>query len=126
MKVIDLLNKIANDDGIPMKILFRGFSYWYDKEEKDYFNFIGKDFSIGSRRYLLKSYFTSDMLNEKIDIIDNILEEKEEKKIPEKFKINYEIDEDNTINMFKASLLECEFANKVNEIIDYLKNKGDE
>lgn len=53
---------------------------------------------------------------------------KEEKKIPEKFKINYEIDEEDTINMKKATMLECDLACRINEILDYLdylKSKGE-
>lgn len=34
--------------------------------------------------------------------------------------------EENTINMSEATMLECDLAAKINEIIDYLKSKGDE
>lgn len=59
-------------------------------------------------------------LNEEVEILE------EEKEIPEKFKINYEIDEENTINMKEATMLECDLVYRINEIIDYLKSKGDE
>ena len=68
---------------------------------------------------LLGSYiFDEKRLNDTIEIIGE-----EGKKIPEKFKINYEIDEENTINMEKATMLECDLACRINEIIDYLKEK---
>ena len=71
-------------------------------------------------------------LNDEVEIIEekptlNDIREKyglpriKDNKIPEKFRINYEIDEESTINMQEATILECDLAYKINEIIDYLE-----
>ena len=41
MKVIDLLNKIANDEKKPMKILFDGCIYEWRQEFEDYMGMYG-------------------------------------------------------------------------------------
>ena len=38
MKVIDILNKIANGEEVPKKIEYIGLIYEYDEKIKDYFN----------------------------------------------------------------------------------------
>lgn len=100
MKIIDLLNKIANGE------------VDYEQKIKISNEIIDVDELLGS--YI----FDEKRLNDTIEIIGE-----EGKKIPEKFKINYEIDEENTINMEKATMLECDLACRINEIIDYLKEK---
>ncbi|MBR3672857.1 MAG: hypothetical protein IKN65_00975 [Clostridia bacterium] len=52
------------------------------------------------------------VLNDEIEILDNL---EEEKKIPEKIKDKY-----------CSQISKVELAQKYNEIIDYLKSKGDE
>ena len=109
MKVIDLLNKIANGGEVPKKIKYDGM-IWKFEEDKLYY----------SDNVWLDDYCNiSQILNDEVEIL------KEEKKIPEKFKINYEIDEENTINLTPATMLECDLACRINEIIDYLKSKGE-
>ena len=109
--IYELLEMIK-DDKAPKKIKYNNDIYEY--EDCDYFDI--------NRGYLFDRYNVSGILNDEVEILE------EEKKIPEKFKINYEIDEENTINMEKATMLECDLACKINEIIDYLdylKSKGE-
>ena len=116
IRIIDLLNKIANGEEVPKKIritdiddrITKHYNFFYDEDEQEY-----KDdelFPLGARLILDR------VLNEKVEII-----EPQEHKIPEKFRINYEIDEENTINMKEATMLECDLACKINEILDYLE-----
>lgn len=105
MKIIDLLNKIANGEALPKKIhirefqsdfIFNGYTYLSDdKESQNIF-------------WCLHS----DALNYKVEII-------EENKIPEKLgKID---DNDGYIDQNDV----IRIARKVDEIIDYFKSKGE-
>ena len=113
MKVIDLLNKIANGEEIKAKLKFKlgdiiinyyGMNNYSRTPEYD-IAYIDKgctthNFTLGT---LIKS------LNDEVEII-------EEKKIPE--KLNDDEYEYNTTN-------EILFKLKINEIIDYLQSKGE-
>ena len=112
MKIIDLLNKIANDEEVPKKIK-------YDDRE---FKFIGGAYEDKERKDLAYYDFTCwRFLNDEVEILE------EENKTPEKlpsicacsdFNENEEKLAEN-INILK---------NKYNEIIDYLdylKSKGE-
>lgn len=108
MRIIDLLNKIANGKEIPKKIRFNNIEWnrIYGEKNVCYIDEYDSDFFI----YLFRNnlYFT---LNDKVEILE------EEKKIPE--KLDDDEYEYNTAN-------ETLFMRKINEIIDYLKSKGDE
>lgn len=99
MKIIDLLNKIANGE-VPKKIKVNNkFTYIYD----------GIDYKNDRGTYLFETYIetTTEDMNIKVEILDD---EDEEKGLPEK------IDTSDGI-----SVANC--AYKINEIIDYLKTK---
>ena len=100
MKIIDLLNKIANGEEVPLIIKYNNKIYEYTKEIEWYL------------REDLKSelFIDKNRLNDEVEIIE------EEKKIPEKlFGEPRHIYNDN----------ELYIVGKVNEIIDYLKSKGE-
>lgn len=93
MKVIDLLNKIANGEKVPNFIV----------DEVEYY--------MGANGYLRECmgddtqwYIDESWLNTKVQIIE------EEKKIPEKIKDKY-----------CSQISKVELAQKYNEIIDYLE-----
>ena len=122
MKVIDLLNKIANGK-VPKKIIVDNkFIYIHD----------GIDYKSHDGTYLFDSYIetTTEDMNIEIEIVEDTLEE--EKKIPKKLEIeqdkpssNYYIRNENgtKCGLTKHSKM---IADTLNEIIDYLKSKGDE
>ena len=100
MKVIDLLNKIANENFLPKEVNSRTGSisyYLYDK--------CGKECDDRNLH---------DMLNEDLEIIED------EKKIPEKLKRKDFLD-----NFGGLTINDGKFINKINEILDYLKSKGE-
>lgn len=99
MKVIDLLNKIANGEEIPKKIKFDYHYYIYDENYNTYY----QEMSGGNQLRI-----TINELNDEIEII-------EEKKIPKKLKCKY-----------TSQIGKIELAKTINEIIDYLESKGDE
>lgn len=105
MKVIDILNKMANDDNFrPDVIKFYDDLFTWDSQENDWKN---EDNSIG-----LLEYNFPNTLNNEVEIIE------EEKKIPEKL----EILPDN--EHYSNKIL----YGKINDIIDYLyylKSKGE-
>ncbi len=133
MKVIDLLNKIANNEEVPKKVIYYGIEYIYDESDSTYYD--DKDMT------LLESY-NFNILNDEIEVLEkkktlnNIRESYglpriEEKKIPEKLSTWF------SLEMSQSKELNREYANtnfentyeKINEIIDYLdylKSKGDE
>jgi len=63
MKIIDLLNKIANGEEVPKKIMFLGNTYRYDEINETYRNIIGNT-NIGEM-HNLEFY-----LNEEVEIIE--------------------------------------------------------
>ena len=127
MKIIDLLNKIANGEEVPKKIKinkiifeYQGDDYLYKDEDK-------KEYWLFSAGYTDKFEWLDSALNTEVEIIE------EEKKIPE--KLDY--CEENTFMEQKEAtylspkerrLLDSNFkelGNKINSIIDYLKSKGE-
>lgn len=131
MKVIDLLNKIANGEEVPKKIritdiddrITRHYNFFYDEDDQEY-----KDdelFPLGARLILDR------VLNEKVEILDKI---EEEKKIPKKLpyysmeKIQKAKNKDEWLEE-RIKLLEKRVSDlhiKMNDLLDYLKSKGDE
>lgn len=101
IKIIDLLNKIANGEEVPKKIKCDGVALIYDEEIKDYWCYCDK--------YLFEYKFAefNDFLNDYVEIIE------EPKKI-EKCK-NYEhfLGIDDYIEYLK---------NKIDELIDEINN----
>ena len=112
MKIIDLLNKIANGEEVPKKIKCNETIY----EKWDYNN---KYYDIESNtreKDILSEHLASESFyNDEVEILE------EEKKIPEKLEtLTYK--NRNTISIWN------EHRDKINEIIDcldYLKSKGE-
>ena len=103
MKIIDLLNKIANGE-IPKHIKMNSLDFFWNNDEYAY------DIK-GANIYAPYYTFKFDELNDEVEIIE------EDKKIPEKIEeVEIEV---------SMAIGEQICANKINEIIDYLQNKGE-
>ncbi|MBR4003577.1 MAG: hypothetical protein IKI95_05955 [Clostridia bacterium] len=102
MKIIDLLNKIANGEELPKKMKIKQWQYNAENENLEY--------------ELFDRLFEEDVeLNDEVEII-------EKKKIPEKLGLcAYE---DGGIS-YSWSISEASLKTKINEIIDYLESKGE-
>ena len=117
IRIIDLLNKIANGEEVPKKIKYpnKEKEYIYDLDVQDY---RCDDTLIFDT--LFSKYRTKFFINDEVEII-------EEKEIPEKLE-DYDFDESLDANTKCECLRERmqEIENQLDEIIDYLKSKGDE
>ena len=121
MKIIDLLNKIANGEEVPKKIKV------HDTEYHKCILKAGIDYKIYSDDF----YYLSDdickagfSLNDEVEILE------EEKKIPEKLPdIRFENGKFylpiNDKQMYILREIDKVFLDKINSIIDYLKSKGE-
>lgn len=73
MKIIDLLNKIVNEEEVPKKIKWENMIYSYNKEEKDYETW----FEDNSGLSLFNLVYITTRLNDEVEILE---EEKEQVK----------------------------------------------
>ena len=71
-KIIDILNKIANGETPPKKIVYDGFVYIYDESQKDYKH-------IGLNDWLLDDYVITDILNDEVIILETTITYKPDK-----------------------------------------------
>ena len=112
MKIIDLLNKIANGENIK-NIKYQNHIYEYcNGDYKEKINGV----------YYSNWLFANEIidlsnLNDEVEIIE------EEKKIPEKLE-DYCLDKKGKYPI-ELTIYEQILRNKINEIIDYLKSKGE-
>lgn len=108
--IYELLGMIK-DGKAPKKIKYQNYIYEYQhrRDTKNSFNYICNE----NGEYLSRRYFIDNILNDKVEIL------KEEKKIPEK------INEENSIWEEQARDIDYYFKNTINDIVDYLKSKGE-
>ena len=107
MKIIDLLNKIANGEVVPKKIKYNGEEFQftgYDSASKNYNNELEDLFEV----------LDGSMLNDEVEIIEEPQEHKIPKKLDYKYRNLY-----GRISQCKQS--EIPIIDKINEILDYLE-----
>ena len=106
IKVIDLLNKIANDEEVPKKIKWQGQIYEYSCSNRFYYQ--------NSWSMYRDFYTEGNCLNDEVEIIE---EPKKIEKITVREKtLGFPNGEWTARNMDKA------FAIKINELIDEINN----
>ena len=122
MKVIDLLNKIANGEEVPKKIritdvddrITRHYIFFYDEDEQEY-----KDdelFPLGARLILDR------VLNKKVEVLDLLEEQKKIEKLSyyslKKIQKSKNKDEwyENRLELLEKRI--NDYHNKINELID--------
>ena len=110
IKIIDLLNKIANDEEVPEKIMYDGCLYTCDKITRTYYD--------EEDNTLWESY-NFRILTDEVEIIE------EDKKI-EKLDIKQEKNIKNNwkwkCNGYIISIPQKIMADKLNELIDEINN----
>ena len=116
IRIIDLLNKIANGEEVPKKIKLNEIIFEYQGDD---YLFIDKDntnYWLFSEPYSDKFEYLENFLKSEVEILE------EEKKIPEKLKwVDYNTE-------FTHGEFNKEFrniCNTIDEIIDYFKSKGE-
>lgn len=111
MKIIDLLNKIANDEELPKRIKFYGKHYtWYDNEYTGNKGYCLEPLKSDSNSFL--EINTVYDLNYEVEII----EEQENKKIEYIGKV-YDLTKF-AKNFHEPALLLRDLCNKIRELID--------
>ena len=121
MNVIDIFKKIANGEQVRFRILDN------DEIRDEIFEVENGQLRNSTCGKWIETKVSSDtwesisryFLNEEVELIE------EEKKIPEKLDIKLNSYDENKVNCYSATNLECDLAFKINGIIDYLKSKGE-
>lgn len=114
MKVIDLLNKIANDEDVPKTIRYKGQILYFDEKLQDYYD-------VNDMNALIGNYY-SGKLNSEIEIL-------EENKPIEKISCQtYGLYHSDVETEFVKQLNKqtAEFRNKLNEVIEELNKLKEE
>ena len=122
MKVIDLLNKIANGEEVPEKIKYYGCIYELKDRNYEYYNY--KD---NEGNYLEDEWFLTNILNDELEIIeDTPKEDIPTSKLYKNNKLQYDLTPkenkkieklDNT-ELYLTENQQRLLVNKINEIID--------
>lgn len=108
MKIIDILNKIANGINIPIEINYKDITYRYDCDTKDYYSGLNDE-------YLLDSYSIPTILNDEVEILETTTYKQDNIK-----KIDLEEINKNISFGVKNDIY---LAIKINEIIDRLNKE---
>ena len=122
MKVIDLLNKIANREEVHKKIKVFSFTYKYDYDD------VGEEYTYldeNTNERLDNDLLIINLLNDEVEIIEDTPEE--DKKI-EKFKIIKDNSRDSVELIYdgmklELTLLQAIILDKINEIIDKINGE---
>lgn len=101
MKIIDILNKIANGEKPPKKITFREQEYEYDIGERDYY------YCNCAIYWLFDGYVITDILNDEVEILET----------------TYKQDKIEKLDEWDFSGNDLIFAVKINEIIEVLNKE---
>ena len=129
MKVIDLLNKIANGEEVPFEIKLFGVTFCFNNEKQCYFSKYDEGNILDMHSHLLRNKNKS-LLNEEVEIIEDT--PKEDKKIEElKQRIDKAIElleKENyhcpmSLTVEKAYIIEVE---KINNVISILRGEDNE
>ena len=114
MKVIDLLNKIANGEEVPKKIKYKNKIYEWKEYDAHYGKTMTKKGWVKEHGYVAEENMTYfylkhcyQDLNDEVEIIE------EDKKIEK-------------LNKMHFHKKQRQLANKINEIIDYINGSDDE
>lgn len=122
MKVIELLNKIANGEEVPNRIKYEKHIYEYEEGTYDWSYYIQNN---GTIKFLLTDVFNSN--DNILNILNNELEIIEEQKKIEKTKLYYYVSNDienidEVLFNNLCSIVENQRTqeDKLNEIINYI------
>ena len=121
MKVIDLLNAIANEEEVPKEIKYNACLFAFERQSQDYYcEEYGNLFE-----YLINEHRTGEFLNDEVEIIG------EGKKI-KKIKVDYSPDIEEAIfyddgdkpdHCILGDAGTKLLIDKINEIIDYINKE---
>lgn len=122
MKIIDLLNKIANGEEVPKKIKWENIIYAYSEYDKDYLEYPFSDEEYKGL-FDMRNNILTQFLNDEVEIIE---EPKKIEKLPyyslEKIQKSKNKDEwyENRLKLLEKRI--NDYHNKINELIDEINN----
>ena len=116
IKIIDLLNKIANDEEVPKKILLNGIVFEYQGDDYLYKDENKKERWLFSVSYTDKYMWLENFLKAEVEII----EEPEEDKIQKIYHCETSLTQ-NEVEIFITENLN-QMVDKINELIDEINN----
>jgi hypothetical protein len=122
IKVIDLYYKTIKNEEVPKVIKYDNTIWEYDKDNNDYY----------SDEWLFSGYLGNSTLNEFYNDEAKIIEEEKKIELPEKLEIEQDTPNSNYYikNEFGTKCVLTKhskmIADKLNEILDYLKYKEEE
>ena len=72
MKIIDLINKINNNEEVPEKVKYEDVTFEYSKKQKDYIHKIDEDGWINETLLfkVMSTHFISDLLTTEVEAIE--------------------------------------------------------
>ena len=116
MRIIDLLDKIANGEEPPKKIIFRDVIYQYAEEDKDYYN--------NECDGLFDYYEITDIINEVVLLLETTITYNQDKEIIKEYVDDYILNPDKIeyLNIEKDRYNAEKLFNKINEIIEKVNN----
>lgn len=120
MKIIDLMNKVANDEDMPRRIIYEDLEWEYRRDLDDYEYY---DEDRNWHEYLFENPFGkaySELYNDEIEILDHYEKNNKIEKLEPLQKEWLSLDD----IKFTFSNSEMIIVNKINEIIDCI-NKGE-
>lgn len=124
IKIIDLLNKVANGEEVPQEIKYKNVTRYFDKDDQDY-----RNDEKGNDLYLFFSVLTSGSgellkkrLNDEVEIIENTPKDKIDHLERAIFCFSAK-DKNSTEEAFrKLSQIVFEVREKTDEIVDKVNN----
>ena len=119
MKIIDLLNKIANGEEVPKKIKYKGHIYQYQYKDIREANIINYYYSEETHHHLIDGGWHDIRLTDEVEIL-------EEKNIPEKLIPTSLKGIDNLDEKIEIAHIDTiSVIETLNKVLDYLKSKGE-
>lgn len=121
MKIIDLLNKVANGEEVPTKFTYISFLWEYDIRSKMWFTYYQKDGETLNHR-LDRVFFLNLCLNDEVEIIEDEIVEDVPKEVNGIKKLN--LTGENQLKLktnkqeYNIRVVDKIIINKINEIID--------
>lgn len=124
IKIIDLLNKVANGEEVPQEIRYNNIIRYFDKNDQDY-----KNDEKGTDLYLFFSVLTSGTgellikrLNEEVEIIGNTPKNKIDHLERAIFSFSVKDKNSTEESLRKLSQIVFEVREKTDEIVDKVNN----
>lgn len=122
MKIIDLLNKIANGEEVPKKIKWENIIYAYSEYDKDYLEYPFSDEEYKGL-FDMRNNILTQFLKDEVEIIE---EPKKIEKLPyyslKKIQKSKSKDEwyENRLELLEKRI--NDYHNKINELVDEINN----